>query len=61
MFELYDDPEYEDVKTCHVLTALNAAVQVQKRKAIVGPRDSIGIMMFNTASAHPASIRPSHI
>lgn len=50
MLELYDDPEYEDVQTCHLLVALNAAMQIQKRKVIVGPNDSVGIMLFNTVS-----------
>lgn len=48
MLELRDDPEYEDVKTCHLLTALDAAMQIQKRKVIVGPNDAVGIMLFNT-------------
>lgn len=52
MFELRDDPSYEDeVKTCHILTALDAAVQIQKKKVIVGPNDSVGIMFFNTVSS----------
>ncbi|EGN99327.1 hypothetical protein SERLA73DRAFT_168812 [Serpula lacrymans var. lacrymans S7.3] len=48
MQELRDDPVYENVKTCHLLTALEAAVQIQKKKVIVGPNDSIGILLFNT-------------
>ncbi|KAI0077815.1 ku70-like protein [Panus rudis PR-1116 ss-1] len=48
MLKLYDHPEYEDLKTCHVFTALEAAVQIQKKKVIVGPNDSVGIMLFNT-------------
>ncbi|KAF5359498.1 hypothetical protein D9756_002900 [Leucocoprinus leucothites] len=48
MLELRDDPNYEDVKTCHLFTALEAAMQIQKRKIVVGPNDSIGIMLFNT-------------
>lgn len=49
MFELRDDPNYEgEVKTCHILTALEAVVQIQKKKVIVGPNDSVGIMFFNT-------------
>ncbi|OBZ72522.1 ATP-dependent DNA helicase II subunit 1 [Grifola frondosa] len=48
MLELYDDPRYEDVKTCHLQSALEAAAQIQKRKVVVGPSDSVGIMLFNT-------------
>lgn len=48
MLEPYDDPKYEDVKTCHLFTALEAAMQIQKKKIIVGPNDSVGIMLFNT-------------
>lgn len=50
MFELREDPNYEDVQTCHMFTALEAAMQIQKKKVIVGPNDSVGIMMFNTVS-----------
>lgn len=52
MLELRDDPNYEDIKTCHVYTALEAAVQIQKRKIIVGPSDSVGIVLFNTVRGH---------
>lgn len=52
MLELRDDPNYEDVKTCHLFTALEAAMQIQKRKIIVGPNDSVGIMLFNTVRIH---------
>lgn len=48
MLELRDDPNYEDAKTCHLFTALEAATQIQKRKIVVGPNDSVGIMIFNT-------------
>jgi ATP-dependent DNA helicase 2 subunit 1 len=49
MLELYDDPNYEDsVPTCHLYTALEAAMQIQKKKIIVGPNDSVGILLFNT-------------
>ncbi|KAL0945327.1 hypothetical protein HGRIS_000828 [Hohenbuehelia grisea] len=50
MLELRDDPNYEEgeVKTCHVLSALEAAMQIQKKKVIVGPNDSVGILLFNT-------------
>lgn len=48
MLTLYDDPKYEDVQTCHLFNALEAAVQIQKKKIISGPNDSVGILMFNT-------------
>ena len=48
MLALHDDPNFEDAKTCHLLGALNAAVQIQKRKVIVGPYDSVGVMFYNT-------------
>lgn len=50
MLELYEDPRYEDVQTCKLLTALEAAMQIQKRKVLVGPNDAVGIMLFNTVS-----------
>jgi ATP-dependent DNA helicase 2 subunit 1 len=43
-----DDPVYEGVQTSHLLESLNAALQIQKRKAIVGPADAVGILLFNT-------------
>lgn len=48
MHELRDDPAYENVQTCHLLSALDAAMQIQKKKVVVGPNDSIGILLFNT-------------
>jgi hypothetical protein len=48
MLALHDDANFEDAKTSHLLSALNAAVQIQKRKVIVGPYDSVGIMFYNT-------------
>jgi hypothetical protein len=48
MLSLYDDPNYEDVQTCHLYAALEAAMQIQKKKIIVGPNDSVGILLFNT-------------
>lgn len=44
------DPNYEDgaVKTSHLLAALDAAMQIQKRKVVVGPNDKIGVLLFNT-------------
>jgi len=47
MLNLYDDPNYEDVQTCHLYAALEAAMQIQKKKIIVGPNDSVGILLFN--------------
>jgi len=63
MFELHDDPDYEDVKICHIFKALEAAMQIQKRKIIVGPNDSIGIMFFNTVRSHVQTfrVRPNDI
>ncbi|KAL0576791.1 ATP-dependent DNA helicase II subunit 1 [Marasmius crinis-equi] len=48
MQELYEDPVYEGVQTCHLFAALDAAVQIQKKKIITGPSDSVGILLFNT-------------
>jgi ATP-dependent DNA helicase 2 subunit 1 len=48
MLALHEDPNYEDLQTCHLYTALEAAMQIQKKKVIVGPADSVGIMLFNT-------------
>ena len=48
MLKLYDDSKYEDVQTCHLYTAFEAAMQIQKKKIIVGPNDSFGILLFNT-------------
>ncbi|KAI9456788.1 SPOC like C-terminal domain-containing protein [Russula earlei] len=43
-----EDPNYENTKTSHLLSALDAVVQVEKRKVVVGPYDSVGIMLYNT-------------
>ena len=48
MQESRDDPLYEGVQTSHLLEALDAAMRIQKRKVIVGPTDSVGILLFNT-------------
>lgn len=48
MLALHDDSTYEDLQTSHLYTALEAAMQIQKKKVIVGPADSVGIMLFNT-------------
>lgn len=52
MLELRENPNHGDVKTCHLFTALEAAMQIQKRKIIVGPNDSVGVMLFNTVRLH---------
>ena len=48
MQELRDDPVYEGVQTSHLLETLDAAMRIQKRKVIIGPTDSVGILLFNT-------------
>ncbi|OCH89594.1 ku70-like protein [Obba rivulosa] len=49
MHKLYEDPRYEDVQTSHLFTAFEAAMQIQKKKVIVGPNDLVGILLFNTS------------
>ncbi|OAX41910.1 Ku DNA-binding complex, Ku70 subunit [Rhizopogon vinicolor AM-OR11-026] len=61
MHELRDDPNYEDVKTSHLFTALEAAVQIQKKKVIVGPNDSAGIVLFNTTCSSEAKNHATEI
>ncbi|KZT06069.1 ku70-like protein [Laetiporus sulphureus 93-53] len=61
MLELYDDPKYENVQTCHLLTALEAAMQIQKKKVVVGPDDAVGIMLFNTTRRNETSGEGSEI
>jgi len=48
MLALYDDPKYENAQSCHLFAALDAAVQIQKKKILTGPNDSVGIILFNT-------------
>ncbi|CAK5275225.1 unnamed protein product [Mycena citricolor] len=48
MLALYPDPTRNDAPTCHVYTALDIALQLEKRKIIVGPNDAVGILLFNT-------------
>ncbi|KAH8118175.1 ku70-like protein [Phellopilus nigrolimitatus] len=48
MQALHDDPKNEGKQTSHLLAALEAAMQIQKRKVIVGPNDAAGILLFNT-------------
>ncbi|KAG1735345.1 SPOC like C-terminal domain-containing protein [Suillus paluster] len=61
MHELRDDPNYEDVKTSHLFTALEAAMQIQKKKVIVGPNDSVGIVLFNTTRSSEAKNHATEI
>ncbi|KAF7302176.1 SAP domain-containing protein [Mycena indigotica] len=49
MLELREDPIYENAQTCHAYIALEAAMQIQKKKVITGPNDSVGILLFNTS------------
>ncbi|KAJ7118563.1 SPOC like C-terminal domain-containing protein [Mycena crocata] len=57
MLELREDPIYEDVQTCHAYAALDAAMQIQKKKVIVGPSDAVGILLFNTTKKAETSSR----
>ncbi|KAH7884884.1 SPOC like C-terminal domain-containing protein [Phlebopus sp. FC_14] len=61
MHELRDDPVYEDVKTSHLLAALDAAMQIQKKKVVVGPNDCVGIMLFNTTRPNEVKNHASEI
>lgn len=49
MHTMREDPENENAQTCHLFTALQAAMKIQKKKIVVGPNDSVGILLFNTA------------
>lgn len=57
MLALRDDLNYEDssVKTCNIMVALDAVMQIQKKKVIVGPNDSVGVMFFNIVMSIPLS------
>ncbi|KJA25055.1 hypothetical protein HYPSUDRAFT_37999 [Hypholoma sublateritium FD-334 SS-4] len=58
MLKLYDDPKYEEsVQTCHLYYALDAAMQLQKKKIIVGPNDAVGIILFNTTRQPDSSTK----
>lgn len=61
MHELRDDPNYEDTKTSHLFMALDAAMQIQKKKVIVGPNDSVGILLFNTTRENEAKGQAAEI
>ncbi|KAF8193327.1 SPOC like C-terminal domain-containing protein [Pholiota molesta] len=61
MLNLYESSTYEDTQTCHLYNALNAAMHIQKKKIIVGPNDSVGILLFNTTRKSEASRTQSEI
>ncbi|KAK0470359.1 SPOC like C-terminal domain-containing protein [Desarmillaria tabescens] len=49
MHALYEDSRYEGVVlTSRLHAALEAAMNIQKKKVIIGPNDSVGILLFNT-------------
>lgn len=52
MLEMRDDERYEDVQTCNLMVALEAAMQIQKKKVLVGPNDAVGIVLFNTVRTY---------
>ncbi|KAF7335370.1 hypothetical protein MSAN_02347900 [Mycena sanguinolenta] len=43
----------KNVQTCHAYAALDAAMQIQKKKVITGPSDAVGILLFNTKTIPP--------
>jgi ATP-dependent DNA helicase 2 subunit 1 len=61
MLALHEDPKYENAKTSRLLTALDAAVQIQKRKVVVGPYDSVGIMLYNTVRVYSRNVALSPV
>jgi ATP-dependent DNA helicase 2 subunit 1 len=61
MLSLYDDPIYEGVQTSCVLTALEAAVKIQKRKVLVGPHDSVGVMLYNVVRTSLPCLRATFL
>jgi ATP-dependent DNA helicase 2 subunit 1 len=60
MLALHEDPNYENTKTSRLLTALDSAVQIQKKKVVVGPHDSVGIMLYNTVRVHLVTLLSLH-
>lgn len=52
MLQMRDDERYEDVQTCNLMVALEAAMQIQKKKVLVGPNDAVGIVLFNTVRTY---------
>ncbi|KAN0092527.1 SPOC like C-terminal domain containing protein [Tylopilus felleus] len=61
MHQLRDDPVYENAQTSHLLAALDAAMQIQKKKVIVGPNDSVGVLLFNTTRLNEVKSYASEI
>ncbi|TDL25552.1 Ku DNA-binding complex, Ku70 subunit [Rickenella mellea] len=59
MHAVRDDPNGDGAKTSHLYTALETAMQVQKRKVVVGPNDSVGILLFNTSRKNESEVRGS--
>jgi len=56
MLEPWDDPKDEDMPVkCHLFVALDATMQIQKKKMVSGPNDSTGILFFNTVSSQYVS------
>ena len=51
MLELRDDGKGN--QKSHLQTALEGCRDLQRRKAAVGPNDSVGILVFNTARPLP--------
>ncbi|KLO17356.1 ku70-like protein [Schizopora paradoxa] len=47
----------EEPYRSHVYTALEAAMQIQKRKVVVGPNDAVGILLFNTSRKNEKAAR----
>ncbi|KAK7442502.1 ATP-dependent DNA helicase II subunit 1 [Stygiomarasmius scandens] len=62
MLEPWDDPEDEDMPVkCHLFVALDATMQIQKKKMISGPNDSTGILFFNTLLTQTSKGQPSEL
>ena len=59
MLEMREDERYEDVQTCNLMIALEAAMQIQKNKVLVGPNDAVGIMLFNTVRSDYGGVQPN--
>ena len=57
MLAPHDDPTYEDLQSCHLYTALDGAMQIQKKKVLVGPGDCVGILLFNTVRCLPPPLQ----
>lgn len=58
MQELHHDPKNEERKISNLHMALEAAMQIQKRKVIVGPNDAVGILLFNTVRTTDITFTP---